>query len=74
MAIIGKVHTKVLKGTSNGKPTTWPSHSYNVIQIATVNGEKVYVTDKFYKPNVPLIIHGKLARKYVPNHANIKKR
>lgn len=64
--VIGKVYTIALHGTLNGKPNTIPSHSYNVIGIGTANGRRVYITDKLYKPNVPLIIHSALAKKYVP--------
>jgi hypothetical protein len=63
--VIGKVYTKALKGTSNGKPMTIPGHSYNVVDIVTIDGLKYYVTDKQYKPGVPLVIVSILVKKYV---------
>lgn len=64
-AIIGKVYTKALKGTSNGKPMTISGHSYNVIDVINEGNLKYYVTDKLYKPGVPLVIVSTLVKKYV---------
>jgi hypothetical protein len=61
-----------------GKVITYPIGPYgegeeNVVEIIKgSNNEDIYVTDKWYKEykRIPLIIHSKLVKEYIPNNIN----
>ena len=56
-------------GTLTTKPLTFgdniiPTASYDVVEI--VANETIYVTNQWYKPGVPQIIHKDLVQEYIP--------
>jgi hypothetical protein len=61
-----------------GRVITYPIGPYgegeeNVVEIIKGNNnEDIYVTDKWYKEykRIPLIIHSKLVKEYIPNNIN----
>lgn len=62
MPVIGHLKTSEL----NWGDTTIPSVTYNIVEIIDGNNGIIYITDKWYKPGVPLIIHSDLAKEYNP--------
>jgi hypothetical protein len=51
---------------------TIPSETFNVTDI--VEDGTIYVTDKWYKPGVPQIIHKDLVEEYTPHKFKDRKR
>lgn len=60
MNIIGRLKTKeIFVGKEKVK-----SVSYNVIAVEKIKNHKIYITDKMYKTNRPLIITESLVASY----------
>lgn len=60
MPVIGKLITKSV--CFDGY--VMPSDKYDI--VAVVENDTIYVTSKYYKPGVPLLIHKDLVETYTP--------
>jgi len=62
MPIIGKVLCAEMKWGEH----TYPPVEYDVVEIVEDGGKKFYITNKWYKSRIPLVIHEDLVSDYLP--------
>jgi len=61
---IGLAYTHPLHMKWNGEEITMPGEVFSVVEVVNHGGEKIYVTNKWYKPGVPQILHERLVLRY----------
>lgn len=64
--VIGKITTVELAGTMGGKYFSFPSEEIDVVEILNHRGSKTYVTNRWYKPGVPQLVHQDHVKEYRP--------
>lgn len=62
---IGMAFTKPMRVLVMGEEVEYPGETFCVIEIIEHNNQKIYVTNRWYKPGVPQILHENLVHKYV---------